>query len=111
MQEGLERYHEKSWGRRVKDLPQTLTRHPDSNGKLVETGARKALMTKSDAPGAIRTVTPRRIVYGTSNLAGVYANWGIKHEARKPVLKLNAPVRALIKTIIRDRITHTGDDA
>lgn len=95
---GLTAYHAQVYGKGRKDLPQTLERHPESNGRLVLTGKLRDSLTQPEAEGAVRTVTPTFMRWGTSIWYGNFAQSGTKYEKKRPLVRLNSQTRKLITT-------------
>jgi hypothetical protein len=105
----MEEYHAKTWGRQTaKVTAGTLTRWPDRHGQLDNTGALRASMTKSSAPGAIREIFPGRVVYGTSITYSKFVNDGTTNMPARPFVRFNTPLKQAIKNLYAERLIRRG---
>ena len=107
--EALEEYHARTYGRGKRDLPQTLERHPDSDGHLSETGALRDSLSRTGAPGAIRRVGPDFAEFGTTVWYGVFAQKGTKFERRRKVVKFSTPVKRAVRDVV-ERNVYRGSE-
>jgi len=107
--DALTAYHATRYGKGKKDLPQTLVRHPDSDGRLTETGKLRASLTEKHADGAVRMAGPRGSVWGTNVWYAGFAAYGTPHEARRPLVRFNTATKTIIRDIVERWVWHSSE--
>lgn len=106
----LTNFHKGMYGKGKKDLPQTLVRHPDSDGRLTLTGKLRASLTEPRAEGAVRAAGPTGSVWGTSLWYAAFAAYGTPTEKRRPVVRFNAATKKLIRATIDRNVWRGAGD-
>jgi hypothetical protein len=109
--DALTAYHAGMYGKGRKDLPSTLVRHPDSDGRLTETGKLRASLTQPHADGAVRAAGPTGSVWGTSLWYAGFAAYGTPTEKRRPLVRFNTATKTIIRDIVDRWVWHSTEDA
>ena len=90
----MEAYTAKTWGSGVEVTESTLERWPEWS-PLYNTGALKASLTRPDAEGAVREITPYGFRWGTSLFWAKLLYKGTRKMQPKPVVQSMKALRAV----------------
>lgn len=102
---GLEEYYDKTWGQdsgQVTDA--TVQRWPNRVGPLELTGRLRDSLTKSDAPGAVRMITPYGFEFGTAIFYANLLQKGTKKMEPHHVIRHLRSTRALVGYLVRREV-------
>ncbi len=104
--------NDRSWARGVKLAEATVERKAREGlppQALVASGKLKASLTRpGKSAGAIRTILPGEMRFGTSIFYARFQNWGTASMPRHRVLKVTPTVRKLIKTLLSEHLLGGG---
>lgn len=95
MMDELSAYTDRRWGEGEVVQETTLERWPDRM-PLEITGTLRRSLTRSDAPGAIREITPVGFTWGTSIYYAKFLYYGTRKMEPKPVVQGMRQLRAVL---------------
>jgi hypothetical protein len=112
MSEALSDFYEHNWpppgATNLDPQSDTLDRWPDEQVLQHDGRLHQALSAKAVGSGAIRTITPASLRWGTSLRYARYVNFGTDHMAGRHFFGLSPEIRAMLDDVLAERIGIAG---